>query len=149
MFDRVVDERQAQRIEGARMAAQEDNFVVRTFPTPPQFRQRALSRAKSGRATAKPQVVGHEAFLKALENSGAPIEIWLESGVDCFIGKIKHSDKFTISLEARTRIEEGVAREMNGQTVVVFKHSIAYFIPLRRDEGSAIQKENQEEAAEE
>jgi len=67
----------------------------------------------------KPTLVGHESFLKALEASGAVIEITKTSG-DVLKGVVKHSDKFTISLD-----------EGNGKPPrVLFKHAIEEFQPL-------------------
>jgi len=62
---------------------------------------------------------GHEAFLKALETSGATIYIeYLDSdpaNPAWVQGVVKHSDKYTISLK------------VGEQSLVVFKHAIRFF----------------------
>jgi sRNA-binding regulator protein Hfq len=65
---------------------------------------------------------GHEAFLKALENAGAVINVTLIASPDAapMKGTIKHSDKYTISLK--------VSREDGShQVYVIFKHAIESF----------------------
>jgi len=62
---------------------------------------------------------GHEAFLKALEQAGAIINVTLLSG-EVMKGTLKHSDKYTISL--RTDFDDGTY-----QVYVVFKHAIETF----------------------
>ena len=64
---------------------------------------------------AKPEPVGHEAFLKALEKSGAQILVEKLSG-EKILGVVKHSDKFTISLTTS-----------EGRTRILFKHDISEF----------------------
>jgi sRNA-binding regulator protein Hfq len=58
---------------------------------------------------------GHEAFLKALESSGATLFFDIASSGDVIKGVIKTSDKYTISIQ-----------EVNG-TRVIFKHDISSF----------------------
>lgn len=62
---------------------------------------------------------GHEAFLKALEQAGATINVTLLSGEN-MKGTLKHSDKYTISL--RQDYEDG-----RYQVFVIFKHAIETF----------------------
>lgn len=59
---------------------------------------------------------GHEAFLKALEASGATVTFDKASSDTSVVGKIKHSDKYTVSV-----VTEG------GITRVLFKHDISEF----------------------
>lgn len=66
------------------------------------------------RPSQAPKLTGHEAFLKALEKSEACIVVEKISG-EVFSGKVKHSDKYTISVE------------FNGTTRVLFKHDISEF----------------------
>lgn len=70
---------------------------------------------------------GHEAFLRALESSGATVEIEKASTGEHVVGKIKASDKYTISL--RVPHTQG---DYNGPytTRVLFKHDISEFSPL-------------------
>ncbi|MDR9846991.1 RNA chaperone Hfq [Herbaspirillum huttiense] len=57
---------------------------------------------------------GHEAFLKALITSGASIRVEKCDG-RIYIGQIKHSDKYTITMTA------------DGADRVIFKHDISEF----------------------
>lgn len=76
-------------------------------------------------AGSKP--TGHEAFLKALEASGAVVQIEKASSGDIVVGKIKASDKYTVSLRCPV-----VADDWEGpyKTRVIFKHDISEFSPL-------------------
>lgn len=67
--------------------------------------------------------VGHENFLKALEASKARIMVVMTSG-EQLEGRVKHSDKFTISLTP----EDAVLADM--PTRVIFKHAIEQFWPI-------------------
>lgn len=66
---------------------------------------------------------GHEAFLKHLEGSGAPVVLKLMTGAEV-TGSIKASDRQTIS------IRENVGNKGAYLTHVVFKHAIAEFQPM-------------------
>jgi len=141
MFDHVVEERAAQAIAGAKMAADEGDFVpppaIRVHPNPPQLRPRYTLHAKpaTARQPAK-QLVGHEAFLKALEHSGATIVFTMNDG-ERFVGRIRHSDKYTISMELAVPQLPEIATyppAPDSRKIVLFKHSIAYFEPTRRPE---------------
>ena len=74
-----------------------------------------------------PKPSGHEAFLKALESSNATVEVEKASSGDKIIGKIKASDKYTISL--RCPLTPG---DWEGPyaTRVIFKHDISEFMPI-------------------
>lgn len=67
---------------------------------------------------------GHEAFLKHLEGSGAPICVKLMDG-EKVCGPIKASDRQTISI--RENLNDGSGAYV---TRVLFKHAIAEFRPL-------------------
>jgi len=84
---------------------------------------RLRSGAKKGQ---KSGVKGHEAFLKALEASGALVTFEKIGSGEAFSGTIKTSDKFTISIQC------------GELTRVLFKHAIAEFSTAapRREEGS-------------
>jgi len=62
---------------------------------------------------------GHEAFLKALEASGAQVTCEFTDGTS-MTGTVKHSDKFTISMKV-TNSDESY------QVYVLFKHDIRLF----------------------
>lgn len=65
----------------------------------------------------KAKATGHEAFLIGLQQSGGEIKI-ITNADELFIGRVKHSDKFTISLD------------IDGETNVFFKHAIERFVPM-------------------
>lgn len=106
-------ERAAQREFARRQEAGGDNF------------NRRLTLAAKKKLGPKP--AGHEAFLKALESSNATVEIEKASSGDRIVGKIKASDKYTISL--RCPLTPG---DWEGPylTRVIFKHDISEFSPL-------------------
>ena len=70
------------------------------------------------KATNKVTPKGHEAFLKALEASGANVDFELAASGNIVSGSIKTSDKYTISIQ-----------EQYG-TRVLFKHDISNFFVL-------------------
>jgi sRNA-binding regulator protein Hfq len=63
---------------------------------------------------------GHEAFLKALEQSCAVVSFEKIGSGEVFSGTVKHSDKFTVSVQ----IEDCVR--------VIFKHDISEFSTIAR-----------------
>lgn len=73
---------------------------------------------------------GHEAFLKALETSGTDVKVEKKSSGDILIGKIKHSDKYTVTLQVPAAPGEagGPAGYVNR---VIFKHDISEFSALQ------------------
>lgn len=77
-------------------------------------RQAQTRQGGSGKPAAAPK--GHEAYLKALEASGANVKVMLVGGEE-IVGVIKHSDNYTISL-----LESG---ELSA--TVIFKHDISRF----------------------
>jgi sRNA-binding regulator protein Hfq len=81
--------------------------------------RRIITARKPMKKTAKP--VGHEGYLKGLQESGAQIVVMTLAG-DLYEGRIKHADKYTISLE----VEEDGSKD----TYVFFKHALEYFRPL-------------------
>lgn len=69
-----------------------------------------------------PQLKGHEAYLKALEGSGAFVDFVMTSSGEHVLGKIKTSDRYTISVMCYASGNEGHYR-----TRVLFKHDISEF----------------------
>jgi len=67
----------------------------------------------------KEPLKGHEAFLKGLEEAQAIVEIMLMDD-ESFTGKIKHSDKYTVTISV-DKLDGGY------QNFVIFKHAIKYF----------------------
>lgn len=84
------------------------------------------SRPKVAKAGPSPK--GHEAFLKALESSGAVVCFVMASSGEKITGKVKTSDKFTISVAVpvATGSEQHTTR-------VLFKHDISEFSTLGRE----------------
>lgn len=126
MLSTTETERQAQIAEGARLARSEGEpfggFTPRRPGTlsvrrsnnehrPERPPRRDVPRSKPGAPAPK----GHEAFLKALETSGAQITVLMTSDELPITGKVKTSDRFTVSLET------------NDGTWVLFKHDISRF----------------------
>lgn len=111
--------RREQIAEGARMAREDrgggDNF---SFPNRPLLPRRTLVKKPGGSAPK-----GHEAFLKALETSGAEIRVEKKSSGDIVVGTVKHSDKFSITV--KVAVGEG-----QFESRVIFKHDISEFRAL-------------------
>ena len=123
-------ELRSEQIAAGRTMIDEDEPAVR----------RTLSVARPGMRVAAPEVAGrarprtnaaarpgtplkgHEAFIKALEFSGATAQIEKISSGEKVIGTLKHSDKFTITIRAK---DGGVERDR-----VIFKHDISEFCAL-------------------
>lgn len=101
MYNSHDSERQTQLEEGRR--------TLRLNKT-----RTAPARSGNSKPAASPK--GHEAYLKALEASGANVKVMLVGGEE-IIGVIKHSDNYTISL-----LESG---ELSA--TVIFKHDISRF----------------------
>lgn len=106
----VTDERSQQINEGRSMANREK-----------------LTLNKKPQAKRSQQPKGHEAFLKALEASGAEVEFWLISEPLKIRGKVKTSDKFSVSIMETSA--DGV--ETACFPIVVYKHDISRFRPLQ------------------
>lgn len=119
-MNNATTEFEHQRAAGRKLSLQEGAGDIRTSKT--SFTPNKQSFKKE----AKPK--GHEAFLKALETSGAEICVeFLDSipGDPVFlIGIVKHSDAYTISLDT-----------CGGYTEVIFKHAIRKFACTTRKEG--------------
>lgn len=86
-------------------------------------------RAESRSATSAPRKInaparvplkGHEAFLKALELSGADVVIEKVSSGEAVEGKLKHSDKYTVTIRSMSKDDKLIDR-------VIFKHDISEF----------------------
>lgn len=135
MQDQVAYERNAQLIEGARMAQQEGR-TTRPIMTVVSRSKGALPRATP--AVKKPAAPsGHEAFLKGLEASRASIRANAANGKFIYEGRVKHSDRFSISLEVhRVGLIQVTGVEFSDvtppTTLVLFKHALASFEPLQR-----------------
>jgi sRNA-binding regulator protein Hfq len=114
--------------EAAERAAQRD--FARRMGDEGQSSQRRITLTANGKkpfAKTGPKPSGHEAFLKALESSNATVEVEKASSGDKIVGKIKASDKYTVSL--RCPLTPG---DWEGpyQTRVIFKHDISEFSPI-------------------
>ena len=118
MMNNEAAERAAQRDFARRQEAAGDNFNRRLSLT---------TGSKKPFVKTGPKPSGHEAFLKALESSNATVEIEKASSGDKIVGKIKASDKYTVSLRV-----PHTAGDWDGPytTRVIFKHDISEFSPL-------------------
>lgn len=65
----------------------------------------------------KTMLVGHESFLKGLEEQGRHIKIEMSASGDMLTGRLKTSDKYTVS----------VILDGEQEATVIFKHAIARF----------------------
>jgi RNA chaperone Hfq len=116
MNERTLDQavREEQLSHGREMARTEGTLTL-----PPRNTSPGRPERRPGNAKTQGKPTGHEAFLKALETSGAQIGVVFLDG-KTVEGVVKHSDKFTISLEAT----------LTGHTHVIFKHAICSFKAL-------------------
>jgi sRNA-binding regulator protein Hfq len=80
----------------------------------------APMKQRKAKAPAKPE--GHEMLLKILKDTGKTIKILTQSGQEV-IGKIKATDKYTISITTEAGADAGRQR-------VFFKSSIECFEPI-------------------
>lgn len=80
----------------------------------------APMKQRKPKAAVKPE--GHEMLLKILKDTGKTIKILTHSGQEV-IGKIKATDKYTISITTEGGIDAGRQR-------VFFKNSIECFEPI-------------------
>ena len=117
------------QIEAAERAAQRD-FARRMGDGDGYTGQRRVTLTTNGKkpfAKTGPKPAGHEAFLKALESSNATVEIEKASSGEKVVGKIKASDKYTISLRVPNTPGD---YEGPYATRVIFKHDISEFMPI-------------------
>lgn len=77
--------------------------------------QETRRHAPINRSPHKESLRGHEAFLKGLEQSEATVQFEKAGSGEIVIGKVKCSDKFTISVKTAE------------STRVLFKHDISEF----------------------
>lgn len=119
MMNTEAAERQSQRDFARRMGDGEGGGYA--------GRRLTLAGNKKPFAKTGPKPSGHEAFLKALESSNATVEVEKASSGDKIIGKIKASDKYTISLRVPNTPGD---YEGPCQTRVLFKHNISEFMPI-------------------
>jgi len=93
--------------------------------------QRDFARNESRRpivrkGIVKPVPKGHEAFLKALEQSGTTVIFEKASSGEQIIGKVKTSDKYTVSV----MVTNPPGSDLEYSTRVLFKHDISEFTPV-------------------
>lgn len=119
------DRVRAQQIEDARRMTDDEAPVRRTLHV---VRPAGEKRAAPRNIDKRP-LQGHEAFLKALQLSNADVVIEKLSSGHVYYGRVKHSDKFTVTLNV-TGIDkcEGHGREVvKAADRVIFKHDISEF----------------------
>jgi sRNA-binding regulator protein Hfq len=117
-----------QQVEEARRLAAEEREDTTHIPT------RRILGVKPGHDSRRPVPVkrpvvaaapkGHEAFLKALETSGAEIVIEKCDGTKVR-GAVIHSDKYTVSV--RTYADSMASGDKVRVDRVIFKHDISEF----------------------
>lgn len=110
-----------EQIEEARRLAAEEGVLAprRTLHVKPGHESRPRSTSMVKKPAGAPK--GHEAFLKALETSGAEIEIEKCDG-NKIRGFVKHSDKYTVSVRCEAAPGSGIFKDR-----VIFKHDISEF----------------------
>jgi len=89
-----------------------------------RFRNAGGQRQTLRRSAKQTAPKGHEAFLKALETSGVDVAFVMASRDEIIVGKIKTSDKYTVS------VTQPVPNSDRYLTRVLFKHDISEFQPL-------------------
>lgn len=128
----ALAERRRQAEEGRRLALNEVNErkviglpgVARPYAAP----SRAIG-AKPVAATP-PKSKGHEAFLKALQGSNADIVVEMISSGRSYFGKLRHSDKYTLTINVTGVRHEGdttVHPLTEAYDRVLYKHDISEF----------------------
>ena len=121
-------ERQAQIAAGRMMTDDHDDDTPMSKRVSSYTTQSARSLIK--RPVTAPK--GHEAFLKALEASGATITITMASSGDTITGVVRHSDSYTISVRSIIGVKAGADGTIEDVTKdrVIFKHDISEFSAL-------------------
>lgn len=120
MFQDAQDDLRRDQLQAGRTMAADEGFNAQ-----PRKTLHVTGKRPVARPAAKPRKVeGHEAHLKALETSGATIIVTMASGIE-YMGVVRHSDKYTISL----RIKDATAPE-GSRKKVLFKHAIDSYEPL-------------------
>lgn len=122
------EELRAQQVAEARRMAQSEGIPRKTLGVRSGYTGTATKRPAPGSKPLK----GHEAFLKALVESGADVEVEKCDGMS-YRGKIKHADKYTITLHAVAFWEPGGTKWNDFDAPrdrVLFKHDISEFSAL-------------------
>jgi sRNA-binding regulator protein Hfq len=110
----------AQQIADARQMADEEGAPRRTLHVvKPYSGHQTRPATRNASDSKRPPLKGHEAFLKALELSNADVVVE-KCDAKIYKGKLKHSDKYTITL--RTTNGDGSTTDR-----VIFKHDISEF----------------------
>jgi hypothetical protein len=73
-------------------------------------------------------LAGHEAFLAALRQSNADLVVEKMTTGDIYYGKLRHSDKFTLTMNVTAiRRTDGGVEQVDPCDRVIFKHDISEF----------------------
>jgi len=122
-----------QQIEDGRRMTEQEKADRRTIAIPAGTKAaaRAPAPVQRGSKEQSPTVKakGHEAFLKALQLSNADIIIEMISSGRIYHGKLKHSDKYTLTVNV-TAVQESneqLAVVRQAYDHVLFKHDISEF----------------------
>lgn len=120
--------RREQAEEGRRLAQQEQRRVI-GLPAGTRDTLRAVVATGPTQKEA-PKSKGHEAFLKALQGSGADIVVEMISSARTYYGKLRHSDKFTLTVNVTGVRYDGdttIRPIAEAYDRVLFKHDISEF----------------------
>lgn len=128
---RIDDSIRLEQIEEARrMAESEGAATRRTISVKPGYESRGTAIRKPA---VKTQLKGHEAFLKALELSGAEVEVQKVDGT-IYRGRIKHADKYTMTIHVTHvgHLDDNTSPTpaIDPRDHVIFKHDISEFSAL-------------------
>lgn len=128
-FDPIRADQTAAGLAMSREAANDNEPAKGGWAGETKYPPRFKPQVKAKKAT------GHEAFLKAIETSGGSISVEKKSSGRILIGKIMHSDKYTISLKVADELygasEVGTVSGFTASTRVIFKSDISEFSALQ------------------
>jgi|GEM_PF-2277548 len=115
--------REQQIEEARRLASQEGG---ENLSSPRRTLHVSRTRPQTPRKGVTGPLKGHEAFLKALETSGAQIEVEKCDGT-IITGAVIHSDKFTVSVRTFVPNPARPEGDLLRRDRVIFKHDISEF----------------------
>lgn len=125
----------AEQIHAARTMTDGDELAPRrvlhlAVPRSTDRRTERPAAPRNAGDMKRPPLKGHEAFLKALELSNADVVVEKVSSGQIYYGKIRHSDKFTITLRTTAigQADQGAgSMGVAPSDRVLFKHDISEF----------------------
>ncbi|MDY7537634.1 hypothetical protein QN372_00580 [Undibacterium sp. RTI2.1] len=96
----------------------------------------SVKRYTPAKVPNKVPLKGHEAFLKALEINNATVRIEKASTGEIIVGRVKHSDKFSVTINAPIASADFLSN-VTPIDRVIFKHDISEFAALTPKSESA------------